>query len=854
MSSASSAPTRDAGGQSDAAYVRELRTRLGLSQGQLAAWLGVSNVTVSRWENGRSGISAAGRRRLGQLELAGPTGEAQAGGPLAGALPVPLSSFVGRDREIASVTALLSGSRLVCLAGPGGAGKTRLALEVLRRRPTGGGRVVFAAMDQLSDPALVATRVATALGIRDRPGVAAALAITESLTAQSTLLVLDGAEHVLPGVVALVTQVLAEAPAVRVLVTSRHVLDVPGEQVWPVPVLSCPAPDATVGDVAASDAVRLFAIRAAERVPDFTVTDQLAQPVAELCRRLDGLPLAIELAASWVSTLSVAEILDHRLDLMGTGLMGTGLMGTDRTDGDSSRRAGTLRAVAESSYAMLGPDERGLLRDLSVFAGPFTLMDAAAIAAVPPDRLLHSLRRLVNCSWLFARQDRDQSAYSLLDTLREYAAGRLADAGTSQLARERHGHHFAALARTSESAFTGPDQARWITALERATADLDTALSWALDGGEVALGLEMSAALWQWWLTSGRMAEGRRWLAAFSARAGTGETAALAKAWWAAALLAVESGDYRPAIAHASRALRVFGSLGADDSAIGAATVLGAAHRYLGDHVAAQRYLNMAVKHWRARGDARKTAAALNNVAMLALDTSDFTRAQRLLEESLALKRTLGNARSVALNLVNLADVYLKTGQVSRAADVLAEADGINAELGDSQLTGTIACNQGDLARAGSDFTAAARHYRRALECFRASGNIHDVVLALCGLGVTLHHLGQTAKAASLLREAETLTISTGNSNRLPEVRAALAATGQPATTPPPGGLTSRQAEILGYVANGMTSKAIAAKLVLSTGTVDRHIATVYRKLGLANRAQAASYALRHGLMPPVEQ
>jgi len=262
----------------------------------------------------------------------------------------------------------------------------------------------------------------------------------------------------------------------------------------------------------------------------------------------------------------------------------------------------------------------------------------------------------------------------------------------------------------------------------------------------------------------------------------------------------------------------------------------------------------MAVKHYRARGNVRKTAAALNNVAMVALDISDFARAQQLLEESLALKRTLGNARSVALNLANLADVYLKTGQTDRAADVLAEADCINAELSDSQLTGTIVCNQGDLARTRSDFTAAARHYRHALECFRASGNTHDVVLALCGLGMTLHHLGQAARAAGLLREAETLALSTGNSNRLPEVRAALAATGQSAKARPPGGLTSRQAEILGYVANGMTSKAIAEKLVLSTGTVDRHIATVYRKLGVANRAQAASYALRHGLMPPVER
>jgi non-specific serine/threonine protein kinase len=441
----------------------------------------------------------------------------------------------------------------------------------------------------------------------------------------------------------------------------------------------------------------------------------------------------------------------------------------------------------------------------------------------------------------------------MLDTLREYAAGQLKDSGTGQRTRQRHGRHFAALATASEGSLTGPEQARWITLLERATADFEAALTWASDGGEIPLGLEMSAALCWWWLTSGRLAEGRRWLAVFTSLAGTGENTAVAKAWWAASVLATENGDYQTAIEHASRALRIFNALGAADAAIRAVTVLGAAYRYVGDSRAAERYLEMAVQHWRRAGNEAKTASALNNVATLALDTGDLTRAQQLLEETLLLKRKAGNSRSVALNLANLADVYLKTGQAIRAAQVLTEAEAINAELGDFQLTGTIACNQGDLARARSDFTSAARHYRRALECFRVSGNTHDVVLALSGLGVTLHHLGQPAKAIAALREAETLTISTGNSNRLPQVRAALADIGHSAQARPPGGLTKRQAEILSYVANGMTTKAIAEALVLSTGTVDRHIATIYLKLGLANRAQATAYALRHGLIPPAE-
>jgi len=822
-----SADTRDGGETVD---IRELRTRLGLSQGQLAARLGVSYVTVSRWENGHSGISAAVRRRLAQLEQA-------AAQPSSGAPPVPLSSFVGRTSEIASLTAALAGSRLVCMVGPGGAGKTRLALEVLSHRAAGTHRVAFAAMDQLSDPALVNTRVATALGIRDKPGVSETAAITESLTAQPAVLVLDGAEHVLPGVVSLVTRVLAEAPATRVVVTSRRVLDVPGEQVWPVPVLYCPGQEAAPSDAAGSDAVRLFAARAAERMPGFAITDDLAQPVAELCRRLDGLPLAIELAASWIGTLSVEEILGYGLELISPA-------------GDDT--ASTLHAVAESSYAMLGAAEQAVLRDLSVFTGAFTLMDAAAITAVPPDRLVHSLRRMVNSSWLVTRHDRDQTSYRMLDTLREYACGQLTRAGTAELTRERHGQHFAALAKTSRGSLTGPEQARWIAMLERATADLDAALGWAKDSGQTTLGLETSAALASWWLTSGRTTEGRRWLEVFISLAGAGESSAVAEASYAAAVLATENGDYQAAIEYASRAVRIFNSLGADDGAVRVATVLGAAYGYLGDYPAATRYFGMTVQHWREVGDKGKTAFALNNLATIAIDTSDFSQAEQLLEESLALKRTLGDARSVAITLVNLTVLYTKTGQTDRAADVLAEAEGINAELGDFRLSGLIVCNQGDLARTRSDFTGASQLYKSALEYFRASGNTRDAVLALIGLGLSAHHLGQGAKAASLLREAETLTITTGNNNRLPEVRAALAEIGQVAKTRPPGGLTGRQAEILGYVANGMTTREIAETLVLSTATVDRHIATVYRKLGLANRAQATGYALRHGLIPPI--
>jgi DNA-binding CsgD family transcriptional regulator len=314
----------------------------------------------------------------------------------------------------------------------------------------------------------------------------------------------------------------------------------------------------------------------------------------------------------------------------------------------------------------------------------------------------------------------------------------------------------------------------------------------------------------------------------------------------------VENGDYRTAAVLGGQALRAFDHPGDLEGAAQAATVIGAAGRYQGEHAEARRHLELAATHRRRLGDPGGVAAALNNVAMIAIDTGDLGEAQRLLEETLAIKRGLGRPQSVALNLSNLADVYLKTGQADRAESVLAEAADLSDGLGDVQMAGAIACNQGDLARLRSDHAAAARHYQRALDCYRAGGNVHDIVLALCGLGVARHRLGEPGPGTRLLREAEALVAGAGNGNRRPELRAALAEAGlTPMQTPAPDGLTRRQAEILGYLASGRTSREIAADLVLSIGTVDRHIATIYRKLGVSNRSQATRYALRHGLIAP---
>lgn len=263
----------------------------------------------------------------------------------------------------------------------------------------------------------------------------------------------------------------------------------------------------------------------------------------------------------------------------------TGLLA--ELEGEGAATSGATRPAPDPSGTGLGPSERATLRDLSVFAGPFTLADAAAVTVQSADQLIHTMNQLVSSSWLVVGPDHDEPAYCLPGPRREDAAGWLAASDGSAVARTRHGIHFATLAQTSEPALAGPDRARWITRLDRATADLEAALTWARDTGEVSIGLRMSAALGRWWLITRRLAEGRRWLATFTTAAVPRSDMDMARAWSAAALLASDSGDYRPAIEQAARAQRVFDALGDRAAAARAATVIGAAHRYLGEHDAA---------------------------------------------------------------------------------------------------------------------------------------------------------------------------------------------------------------------------------------------------------------------------
>jgi predicted ATPase/DNA-binding CsgD family transcriptional regulator/DNA-binding XRE family transcriptional regulator/predicted negative regulator of RcsB-dependent stress response len=820
------------------ARLRLLRARLGLSQEQLARRLGVSFATVNRWETGRSQPSARASAAIAELEASASRGQRPAGEQTA-RLPIAQSSFVGRERELAELAGLLTRSRLISLTGPGGVGKTRLAIEAARRWAATdgyGGDVVFVPLEGIQPPRPVISVLASRLGLRERPGVSWRESALTALSGRPWLLLLDGAEHYREEVAGLAGELLASAADLCVVVTSRVVLGVPGEVCWAIPPLDCPSVAAGAREIAASDAVRLFIARASDRLPGFSAADVPPHAVGELCRRLGGLPLAIELIAGWVGTLSVREILQQRVTLL-------------ECDPPGGRK---LADVLQASYDLLQPGQRQTLRLLSVFNTPFSLADAQAVTGVSEQEAAGAVRALVDASWLVVTRGPEQNRFSMVEAIREFAAARLKDAGEAPQARRRHATHFAELAIQSLSSLTGPDARRWADRLASAVDDVRAMLQWALEAGQIDLGLEVGAALWRWWLISGRLSAGRAWLGRFLAAAGehpvrtAEESQRIGRALCAAAVLAAETGEAAEAVRLARQAMRTFEPLGPGEDLAFAATVLGSAHRYLGDRAEARRGFQTALDLRAAAGDRAKLAMAVNNLALVEIDDGNLGRARELLEQNLIIKRQLGEPRSIAIGLVNLADVLVRDGRWQAARTSLAEA----AELAvdQPQIMGLILCGQGNLEANQRNWKQAAELYTDAAAAAGIGGHTHDVIEAMIGLGRARHELGQSGEAARHLHTAEAMAHEIGNPQLLDQVTAALAEVMGGAATPLPGNLTGRQAEVLRLLADGLSNKEIAARLYLSPGTVERHLATVYRKLGLGGRVEAARYAVEHGL------
>src|SRR5215212_8289234 len=428
-------------------------------------------------------------------------------------LPVPITSFVGREREMAGVKRALAMTRLLTLTGAGGAGKTRLALEMARdlvsSYPDG---VWLVELAPLTEPGLVAQEVANVLGVQERPGEPPTDVLVEALAAKEMLLVLDNCEHVVEEVARLVDTLLASCPRLRVLSTSRESLAVPGEVNLAVPPLSLPG-GATNGNATADslmryEAVRLFVDRARLRLLDFTVTQENAGAVARVCRKLDGIPLAIELATARMGALAVEQVA-QRLEVSLVDV----LKGASRS---APPRQQTLRATLEWSHDLLCGAERALFRRLPVFAGGWTLEASEAVCsagAIEVDDVLDLLGALVDKSLVVAGAVSGGAVrYRMLEPIRQYAREKLEESGEVAEVQGRHAAFFLALAEEAEPELVGPQQSAWVERLEEEHDNLREALSWALVRGKADLGLRFGGALWRFWYQLGYLSEGIGWM------------------------------------------------------------------------------------------------------------------------------------------------------------------------------------------------------------------------------------------------------------------------------------------------------------------------------------------------------
>lgn len=633
-------------------------------------------------------------------------------------LPIQLTSFIGREGDLAKVRELLLRASLLTLTGAAGCGKTRMAIQVaadvLDCFVDG---VWLVDLAPVANPALVVQSMASTLCLREQPGSTILQTLIAHLQPRRSLLILDNCEHVVEACARLAEELLHACPSLKVLATSREALNVGGEIAWRVPSLSLPEVDRgfTTDGLAKSEAVRLFIDRAMLSHPNFTLTQDNATPIAQICKRLDGIPLAIELAAARVKMMPADEILSRLEDRFRL------LTGGSRT---ALPRQQTLRAAVEWSYKLLIPPERILFDRLSVFAGSFDLEAAEAVCAgdhAEPESILDHLSHLVDKSLVVSSEDGPGAGmFRLLETLRQYGSELLARTADADETRRRHAAYFLALFEDVEQKLRGPEQRTWLTRLEEGHDNVRAALRWMADSGDVERELRLAGAMVRFWHTRGYFTEGRQWLAGALGRS-SGSSPARAKALLAAARLAHAQGDYEASTQSAEKSLSMWRELGDATGLAHCLNSLGSVAYERGDLENAHRYWEQSLAVARQLGDGVGIARALNNLGSLSYEREDYEAARSLHEESLALRREHNDQWGLAMSLGNLGDALFRLGDHTAARSLYVESLSIRRELGDPhgiasglERFAVLSCAHGQPRRA-LHLAAAAAALRRTL-------------------------------------------------------------------------------------------------------------------------------------------
>jgi predicted ATPase/DNA-binding SARP family transcriptional activator len=590
--------------------------------------------------------------------------------------PFALDRLVGRAGEVAEVGELIRGDlRLLTLTGPGGTGKTRLALEVARSSaPEFDEGARFVSLAPLADPELVLPTITTALGIRALEGESEPKAMRRILEDASLLLVLDNYEHLLEAA-PVASRLAAAIPHLTILTTSRAPLHVTGEHLWPVSPLDLPEPDPNPdpGELGEIAAVALFVDRARAVQPTFELTRSNSAAVAEICVRLDGLPLAIELAAARVGALTPETMVsrfDRALPLLGSGPR------------DAPERQRTLESTIRWSYDLLAEPRERVIRWLSVFAGGWTIEAATAVCDASAD----DVEALVETNLVRQAGLDGERRFTMLRTIREFAHDRLLGAGEESEAARQHAEYFLALAQRAEVELRGPNEAAWMTLLELEHDNLRAALTSSIQSGAPERALRIANSLWRFWYTHGHFAEGRRWLSlALEAGAASSPSDLRAKALSAAARLALPLGDLVDARALAEQSLELFRDQDDPVGMRGALAVLGILRTSEGDFDGAASIDQQAIGVARQSGDRHGEAMSTLSLGYIALLRNDLEQAERLFRRSGKLLRDVGEREGEGFALVNLTLVNLRNDQYDEAAELVNESLAAFMDVGSKQ-------------------------------------------------------------------------------------------------------------------------------------------------------------------------
>jgi predicted ATPase/class 3 adenylate cyclase/DNA-binding CsgD family transcriptional regulator len=807
-------------------------------------------------------------------------------------LPIQLTSLIGREKEVAAVQNLLCREeiRLLTLTGPGGTGKTRLGLQVAAElNDSFADGVFFVDLASISDPDLVVPTIAETLKLKEIGDQPPLDLLKAYLREKHLLLLLDNFEHVVSAALP-VADLLAACPKLKVLVTSRAVLHMRAEQEFAVPPLALPDLKRLPDLVALSqyEAIALFVLRAQGVKPEFQMTNANAPAIAGICARLDGLPLAIELAAARIKLLPPQTLLarlGQRLQVLTSGAQ------------DVPARQQTLRNTIAWSYNLLDAQEQRLFRRLSVFAGGCTLEAIESVCMTldgNADQVLDAVASLIDKNLLQQREkEGGEPRLVMLETIREYGLECLAASGETEAIWQAYAEYYLVLAEKAELEFRHVQPRVWLELLGQEHENLRAALSWFVKWKEAEKALRLGAALMWFWVACGYLSEGRQWVE----RALTESEGVVAfvrgKGLNAAGILACSQGDYLRAATLGEESLTLFRELGDQRGIALSLNVLGYVARMTGDYAAARSMCEESLAIFRQKEDKWSIAETLYFLASMATFQGDHATARTMITEGLVLFRKMGDQRGIAYSLNTMGLVSLLEGDAEAARLLQEESLAICKALGDRMGIAYALSSLGGLGLLQGNYVAAHTMYEESLAIAIPSGDKWFTAVCLEGFGrvvaaqehpawgVRLWSVAHSLReaigtpmspieravqehsiAAARIHLGEEMFEATWAEGRTMTLEQALTAQGQAtipiaqSSTPPAkspatfhGGLTIREIEVLRLVAQGLTNEQVAQQLVISPRTVNTHLTSIYGKIGVNSRSAATRYAIEQLLV-----